>query len=274
MRFALLLIFTLGSTNCVAQAPTTIQQENISKVCTYRLVYQPDSASQNTRTEYTYLMVCKTFSKFESKGFFLRDSLINLKFDLSKPDIAQDYIDKVSVLPWSKFRYSIYKFPASNRIISYDRIGFTTYRIDEPNELFTWKIIPGQLKSIAGFACQKATTDYAGRSYEAWFTREIPLSEGPYKFYGLPGLIVSISDIRRQYSFELVKSGTPSTTATITLPASKIPAASRLALRQGQQDYELGLLDRAAAMGNKVTEEEKKMRRDELKRENNPLELK
>ena len=38
----------------------------------------------------------------------------------------------------------------------------------------------------------------------AWFTSEIPISEGPWKFHGLPGLIVKLHDTKRHYEFELV----------------------------------------------------------------------
>ncbi|MEG1650143.1 MAG: GLPGLI family protein, partial [Rikenellaceae bacterium] len=43
-----------------------------------------------------------------------------------------------------------------------------------------------------------------GREYEAWFTTEIPISEGPWKFYGLPGLIAKLHDKQKHYSFELI----------------------------------------------------------------------
>jgi hypothetical protein len=51
----------------------------------------------------------------------------------------------------------------------------------------------------------KATTSFAGRNYEAWFTPEIPISDGPYKFYGLPGLIFKICDKKNQHVFTLKK---------------------------------------------------------------------
>lgn len=52
---------------------------------------------------------------------------------------------------------------------------------------------------------QKATTHWGGRNWTAWFTPNIPFQEGPYKFHGLPGLIVELSDDKNNYKFELVK---------------------------------------------------------------------
>ena len=54
-----------------------------------------------------------------------------------------------------------------------------------------------------GYTCQKATCRWRGRDYTAWFTEEIPVSDGPYKFYGLPGLIVSVEDATGEYSWQL-----------------------------------------------------------------------
>jgi len=50
---------------------------------------------------------------------------------------------------------------------------------------------------------QKATTSFAGRQYIAWFTPEIPVPDGPYKFNGLPGLIIEIADLKDHYHFKL-----------------------------------------------------------------------
>lgn len=257
-----------------AQAGESSTSETRILACRYRLVYQPDSANGATRTEYMRLAIGKTLSKFESEGFFLRDSLIQLNVDLTNPEIAQKYVNQVSALPQSKFRYSIYKIPSTGKLYCYDRIGYNVYSYNEPANPFKWKIIPGQNSIIAGYSCQKATTTYAGRSYEAWFTREVPISEGPYKFYGLPGLIIKVSDSRKHYNFELINVIKPKNSVPIALLTKDVLPTTKTTLRRGQLDYESGMLDRVAAMGNKVTEQEKQVRREKIKRQNNPLELK
>ncbi|MFW2135930.1 GLPGLI family protein [Chryseobacterium sp. TY4] len=51
--------------------------------------------------------------------------------------------------------------------------------------------------------CQKARTDVAGRKWTACFTSSIPLQDGPYKFRGLPGVIVKITKHNESIAFEL-----------------------------------------------------------------------
>ena len=65
-----------------------------------------------------------------------------------------------------------------------------------------WKI-NDETKKIGDFICQKATLNYGGRNWTAWFTAKIPVSDGPYIFSGLPGLIIDISDTANDYHFYL-----------------------------------------------------------------------
>ncbi len=65
-----------------------------------------------------------------------------------------------------------------------------------------WNFSDETTDSIMGYDCRKATTEFAGRTYTAWFTPEIPLPFGPYKFGGLPGLILKIEDAEQQFIWE------------------------------------------------------------------------
>lgn len=66
-----------------------------------------------------------------------------------------------------------------------------------------WKILNDKQK-ILNYNTQKASLNFAGRAWNAWFTQAIPLQDGPYKFHGLPGLIVKIEDATKSHIFELV----------------------------------------------------------------------
>lgn len=61
-----------------------------------------------------------------------------------------------------------------------------------------WKI-EDSFKKIENYNCQKATCRFRGRNYESWFTSEIPLQLGPWKFYGLPGLILETYDEKKEF---------------------------------------------------------------------------
>ncbi len=67
-----------------------------------------------------------------------------------------------------------------------------------------WNFSDEETDSILGYDCRKATVEFAGRNYTAWFTAEIPLPFGPYKFGGLPGLIIKLEDDKRQFVWETV----------------------------------------------------------------------
>ena len=49
-----------------------------------------------------------------------------------------------------------------------------------------------------------AVSDFRGRTWIAWFASEIPISDGPWKFNGLPGLIMEVYDAKKHFHFSLV----------------------------------------------------------------------
>lgn len=73
----------------------------------------------------------------------------------------------------------------------------------EEKSIFEWQLKPG-VKNVAGYDCERAECVFRGRRWTAWFTREIPFSEGPWKFVGLPGTILQIEDDNSHYSFTCI----------------------------------------------------------------------
>jgi len=68
----------------------------------------------------------------------------------------------------------------------------------EKNTKLNWKI-ENETKKIGNFNCKKAMTDFRGHTYTAWFTEDIPVSYGPWKLNGLPGLILEAYDTNKEF---------------------------------------------------------------------------
>lgn len=72
------------------------------------------------------------------------------------------------------------------------------------SEIPKWEI-KKEFETINSLSCQKAIAYYKGRKWEAWFSKEYPISDGPYKFTGLPGLIVKMKDADGDHEFNLIQ---------------------------------------------------------------------
>ncbi len=67
------------------------------------------------------------------------------------------------------------------------KLGYT--KIPRKMMSFAFKIME-EYKIILNYKCQKALLDFENRQFEIWFTTDIPISDGPWLFQGLPGLIL------------------------------------------------------------------------------------
>ena len=92
-------------------------------------------------------------------------------------------------------------FPSQQKVIEIAKFGGDTFVTDGTFEAPNWEI-QDETKEIGGYHCQKATTDFKGRTYTAWFTMDLPFSHGPWKLQGLPGLILQASDSKKEVNFE------------------------------------------------------------------------
>ncbi|WP_010252580.1 GLPGLI family protein [Myroides injenensis] len=96
-------------------------------------------------------------------------------------------------------------FKKSDEIKTIERFNFfQLYDIVEPINLVNWTILD-ERDVYNDLGIQKAIGSWKGRNWIVWFTQDIPLIEGPYKFKNLPGFVVKAEDEFGDYSFELIK---------------------------------------------------------------------
>jgi Protein of unknown function (Porph_ging). len=101
--------------------------------------------------------------------------------------------------------FEIFKNHSEGRMtvtdIGHDFLLGANFMYEEEMPKIDWKLTTDTC-TILDYPCLKATTFFRGRDYEAWFTKVIPINDGPWKFHGLPGLILKVSDSKRQVMFE------------------------------------------------------------------------
>lgn len=104
-------------------------------------------------------------------------------------------------------RIDIYRLTnkKNNTLISYDIRKNDVYEIVEDIPKMDWKIDYTETKKIANYNCYKATLSFRGRDYIAWYTTKLPFSFGPWKFNGLPGIILEIFDITNTFKWSATK---------------------------------------------------------------------
>lgn len=94
----------------------------------------------------------------------------------------------------------IYKNRQINRVIECDYFDMSHWKYEEQLQIPAWAITDS-IKNCLGYDCIMATAKFKGREWIAWFTPEIPISDGPWKLCGLPGLILEAYDIHHDYEF-------------------------------------------------------------------------
>lgn len=73
----------------------------------------------------------------------------------------------------------------------------------EPISEMHWLIKEDTMK-IGGVQCQKAEFHFGNRNWTAWYSTEVPISDGPYKFSGLPGLIIDMYDQIKSWQISML----------------------------------------------------------------------
>ena len=183
---------------------------------TERYIYQtevnPDTINLvNMKVENTFLDIKNNQSLFISESKLLRDSLTAVLRQQGITEIKKSKKDKSEFpkLPNGKsiqptfFDYFITKNMEDKSVNFVESIGSKQVYYQEDRKM-NWNIST-QVSDFNNYKVQKATMTFGGRTWTAWFAPEIKISDGPYKFLGLPGLILKLEDDKGDYRFTFIK---------------------------------------------------------------------
>lgn len=241
----LILFFALPLISVAQEAYTTDYKVQ------YEVSYSLDSLNLDRKTQETvYLFTGKNY------GVFLNHNETNketIEAALEKMrSSGQINYDKAG---WKEtnFRKNIYKDFSEDKVGVWMELMEQPFRIMEPIKPFRWEMQEDS-KEFMGYTTHKATTTYAGRDYDAWFTLEIPINDGPYIFYGLPGLIVELYDTENHYHFKLHSIEKLEEAKTWIIPEGKsIDRAEEAALLQKELDATIADVMRMFAGPGEIT---------------------
>ena len=162
---------------------------------THRFVYELQLKMDSTESDYQKfnmnLDINSQYVKFYGRNLLIADSL-NRKFG----NMDNKHIDMTGQIVKRKISTS------ENENFINIKFGYYSFKT---NDKMIWKI-SNETKQVQNYTLQKATTKFGGRNWIAWFNKDIPFNEGPFKFSGLPGLVFEISDINKNFIYQLIKS--------------------------------------------------------------------
>lgn len=182
-------------------------KKNVLDTCSmsiqYRLTSVPNVDEPEKTNENTMLLqVGKRISKYVDYKEYVSDSLLEVHV-AQKMDMVESVNTLVPLLKGA-LSISIFKNYQDGNLVVSDRIPLGgTYKYEEPMQLQDWALVDGE-QMVCGYRCQKATTTFRGRTYTAWYAPEIAVVDGPWKFSGLPGLILQVEDSEGHYKFECI----------------------------------------------------------------------
>ena len=186
----------LFSAQVVAQHHTRLEPATIE--VHYRHTMQRDTVRRlATETDSMILRIGASASQFFSRHTFYYDSLWNDPDGRATAEAltleafrTRDHSKEPRV--GTTYDYLYKNYPAG-RVTTTNEQFHVACRYDEATPSISW-VVADSVRTILGHPCHMATADFRGRRWTAWFATDIPISDGPWKLGGLPGLILEAYD--------------------------------------------------------------------------------
>lgn len=183
-------------TNCIFfffLATGWAQQDSITKIdVQYNYVVRGNATKQVTYKGDYNLMV---LPDYKVAIYDIKDTDFN-----QKEEVKNDQV--ILWKPKGKNLTTVFKNYDTNEMFVKDHIILRFFVQKDSLNIFDWDI-KEDTKTILGYNCQLAVTAFRGRSYEAWFTSQLP-NCGPWKFSDLPGMILAVKAVDDYVSWEAV----------------------------------------------------------------------
>ena len=241
---------------------------------TYELVFIEDTTSTRQAGHQDFsLLIGKTTSMFIGLNEYKKDSISAIMNGQQFASFQDASNSLMNSFPSGRFNYIIYK----NHPV--DQITFTETFLDmgpaiyqEEMNTFKWVIDNSFTDTYNEFSVKKATTFYGGRQWTAYFAPEIPINDGPYKFHGLPGLILKIHDSKMHYKFRAISFEKEEHNRTIYFNKRNYVEITRFKSLQIAQNIRHNIIN--IAQEAQLPLEAQLRAAESMRRRNNPIELK
>ncbi len=185
----------------------------------YRISYDFISNGNEIKTQAHALLANS------SNSYFFKENLLDYKIELRKTTIYKkdgqivntqkdtSYIssiaDSVEREKAAKYKKIIGQGTTVTKDFVNSKLFFTAWSIyfkdtstvKDTLNTFEWKLINDTIKTVSNEKCKMAKLNWRGRDYIAWYAPTIAIFDGPYKFCGLPGLIMEIYDTENIYKY-------------------------------------------------------------------------
>ena len=148
-------------------------------------------------TDLMFLDIGTTMSKFYSRNGLRRDSIMTAGITRGLPQ--HEILEEMRPYRGAS-RTIVYSFWEENAFHTTTNL-VERFLYQEPRVRPNWHI-SGETREISGYTGVRATAYYLGRNWIAYFTPEIPIDLGPWKLWGLPGLILEAFDKDNLFSFQ------------------------------------------------------------------------
>lgn len=170
---------------------TSLSQDNKQILASYLFINKNSNESYSIKTRIGKTQALSEFYSLSSRAdtiiesnesveiFVMNSDTTNKKFFISKDSIT--FIEHI-----------------------YTNKKFVPVIVAEKKPQFNWQLTNNS-QYVNGFLCNSAYLTFRGRNFNVWYAPEIPVQFGPWKFYGLPGLITKIETDDKTILFQLEK---------------------------------------------------------------------